>query len=86
MLGEHVPQIVFPTQFPHPLGDREFGVCPLHFQSDGQQIRHHLHEECRREPVAVQAHLSDMKNRFERLPEAFDLVVLLPNVPDFCPA
>ena len=83
MRRQHVFQIVIPTQLAHDLGDRQFGKRSMGLQTECQQIGKHLDQQCRVQTIPLQLHRTNMKDRFEHLPETFDEMMLLPNVPDF---
>ena len=83
MRRQYVFQIVIPTQLAHDLGDRQFGKRSMGLQTECQQIGKHLDQQCRVQTIPLQLHRTNMKDRFEHLPETFDEMMLLPNVPDF---
>ncbi len=83
MRRQHVFQIVIPTQLAHDLGDRQCGKRSMGLQTEYQQIGKHLDQQCRVQTIPLQWHRTNMQDRFEHLPETFDEMMLLPNVPDF---
>ena len=83
MRRQQVCQIVIPTQITHDLGDRQFGKGSMGLQAYRQQIGEHLDQQSRVQAVSLQLHRPNMEDRFEHLPETFDEMMLLPNVPDF---
>jgi len=84
MRHHQVSQIVIPTQAAHDLGDRQLRKWPMGFQTDGQQIGEHLDQQSRVQAMTLSLHGTNMEDRFEDLPETFNQMMLLPDVPDFC--
>ena len=83
MRRQRVFQIVIPPQLAHDLGNRQFGKRSMGLQTEYQQIGKHLDQPCRVQTIPLQWHRTNMQDRFEHLPETFDEMMLLPNVPDF---
>jgi hypothetical protein len=84
MRHHQVSQIVIPTQAAHDLGDRQLRKWPMGFQTDGQQRGDHLDQQSRVQAMTLSLHGTNMEDRFEDLPETFNQMMLLPDVPDFC--
>ena len=83
MRRQPVCQIVIPTQITHDLGDRQFGKGSMGLQAYRQHRGQHFDEPCCVQTITLQLHCTNMEDRFEDLPEIFDQMMLLPNVPDF---
>ena len=74
---------MLPTQVAHDLRDGQFGKGTMGLQAYRQHIGKHLDEQSRVQTMTLSLHRTDMEDGFEHLPETFDEMMLLPNVPDF---
>jgi len=81
-----VSQIVIPTQVAHDLSDRQFGKGSMGLQAYRQQIGEHFNQQSRVQTMTLSLHGTNREDRFEDLPETFNEMMLLPNMPDFCPS
>ena len=86
MRREQGSQLVIPTQVAHDLRDGQCGKGTMGLQAYRQHIGKHLDEQSRVQTMTLSLHRTNMEDGFEHLPETFDQMMLLPNVPDFCPA
>ena len=77
---------MLPTQVAHDLRDGQFGKGTMGLQAYRQHIGKHLDEQSRVQTMTLSWHRTDREDGFEHLPETFDQMMLLPNVPDFCTA
>ena len=83
MRSEQGSQLVLPTQGAYDLRDGQFGKESMGLQAYRQHIGQHFDEPCCVQTITLQLHCTNMEDRFEDLPEIFDQMMLLPNVPDF---
>ena len=84
MLSEQGSSIVIPTQVAHDLGDRQCGKGSMGLQTDAQQIGEYFDQQSGVQAMTLSLHGTNREDRFEDLPETFNQMMLLPNVPDFC--
>ena len=81
MRRQELAQILFSPQFAHDLGDRQCGKNALGLQTQRQEISQHFNEQRRIQTITLSLHGTNLEDRFHHLPEAFNHMVLLPNVP-----
>jgi hypothetical protein len=83
MLSEQGSQLVLPTQGAYDLRDGQFGKESMGLQAYRQHRGEHLDQQSRVQAMTLSLHGTNMEDRFEYLPETFNQMMLLPNVPDF---
>ena len=83
MRFEEVSQIRLAPQFAHDLGDGQFGKNTLDLQPQRQEISHHFNQQRGVQTITLSMHRAELDNRFHDLPETFNHMVLLPDMPDF---
>src|SRR4029453_4701620 len=81
MCREKLSEIEFPTQFAHDLRDRQLRKWSMGLQTECQQIGEHFDQQSRVQTVTLLLHRANLGDRIHHLPEAFNHMVLLPNVP-----
>src|SRR5688572_30340042 len=85
MRHEEVSQIRLAPQFVHHLSEAQFGKNTLDLQTQRQEISEHFDQQRGVQTVALEVHRAELENRFHDLPETLNHMMLLPNMPDFCP-
>ena len=83
MRSEQGSQLVLPTQGAYELRDGQFGKESMGLQAYRQHRGEHLDQQSRVQAMTLSLHGTNMEDRFEDLPETFNQMMLLPNVPDF---
>ena len=83
MRSEQGSQLVLPTQGAYDLRDGQCGKESMGLQAYRQHIGEHLDQQSRVQAMTLSLHGTNMEDRFEYLPETFNQMMLLPNVPDF---
>ena len=81
MRRKEVSHILLSPQFAHDLGDRQFGKNALGLQTERQDIGEHFDQQRGIQTIALELPRAHRENGFHDLPEAFNHMVLLPNVP-----
>ena len=84
MRSEQGSQLVLPTQGAYDLRDGQFGKESMGLQAYRQHRGEHLDQQSRVQAMTLSLHGTNREDRFEYLPETFNQMMLLPNVPDFC--
>ena len=83
MRSEQGSQLVLPTQGAYDLRDGQCGKESMGLQAYRQHRGEHLDQQSHVQAVPLSLPGTNMEDRFEYLPETFDEMMLLPNVPDF---
>jgi len=85
MRHKEVSQILLSPQLAHNLRNGQFGKNTLGLQTQRQEIGKHFDQQSGVQTVALEVHRADLEKRFHNLPETLNHMMLLPNMPDFCP-
>jgi len=84
MCRHAVSQIVRPTQVTHDRRDRRLSKFPTCFHTHNQERGQHLAQHGCVETITLSLPGANLTDRFAYLPETFNQLLLLPNMPDFC--
>jgi len=83
MLSQEYFQVVFSAELSHQLGQGQFRKGLVRFPAERQQVGDHLDEQGGIQSLVTQLHGVYVQEGFEDFPELLNLVMLLPDVPDF---